>query len=169
MRSLTAVAVVLATFGCLAGCKRPQTGPATDSPLAVAAEPAVDAPVSEPVAASDGAETVITVRAVIAAMPTQYSASFAAQRELQHVAEQRSARGHQASGRYEFHGARVVRYSGEELQGRRTVELQFDLQGGVLSNTAGLPAADLAAIKTRGQLLRSHALAQLAAREHTTH
>jgi len=109
------------------------------------------------------------VRAVVAEIPTQYSASFAAQGQLQHIAEKRVAAGGQANGRYEFYGARLVRYSGEQLQGTGSVVLQFDLQGALLSDAAGLSTTDIAAIKTRGQLLRSHALAQLAVRTHTDH
>jgi hypothetical protein len=102
-------------------------------------------------------------------MPTQYSASFAAQGKLQRIVEERAAMGHQASGRYDFYGARLVRYSGEQLHETGSVDLQFDLRGAVLGDTAGLSAADLDAIKTRGQLLRSHALAQLESRSHAHH
>jgi hypothetical protein len=69
-------------------------------------------------------------------------------------------------GRYEFYGARLTRYSGQPLHGALTVQLEFDLQGVVASNAAGLSGIDIEELETRAQLLRSHALAQQAARSH---
>ena len=69
-------------------------------------------------------------------------------------------------GRYEFYGARLTRYSGEQLLGPGATQLEFDLQGVLLSQPTALSSSDIEAIKSRGQLLRSHALAQQATRAH---
>lgn len=107
----------------------------------------------------------MTVRAVIANVPTEYSATFAAN-QLRVITELRAMSGRRAPGRYEFHGARLTRYSGEQLHATATVELEFDLRGVLLSKQDTVPMSDVEAIKTRSQLLRSHALAQHATRMH---
>jgi hypothetical protein len=105
------------------------------------------------------------VRAVIANLPTEYSAVFAAN-QLRAITETREAGGRRVPGRYEFYGARLTRYAGEQLLAPGAAELAFDLQGVLLSQPTELSSSAVAAIKTRGQLLRSHALAQQATRAH---
>jgi hypothetical protein len=132
--------------------------PAAVPPVDVTREPVAPATISD-------ADRVIKVRAVIAQLPTEYSAAFAAN-QLRSIAETRDVAGRGAQGRYEFYGARLTRYSGEQLLGPAAVELEFDLQGVLLSKETGLDGRDVEAIKTRSQLLRSHALAQQATRAH---
>lgn len=73
------------------------------------------------------------------------------------------------TGTYEFRGARLMKYRGAALGSNEHVELEFDLQGKVLSARAGdkdVSAAELAAIRDRAQSLRSHAVAQHAVQGH---
>jgi len=107
----------------------------------------------------------MAVRAVIASLPTEYSVDFSAN-QLRGITEVRTAVGRRAQGRYEFYGARMTRYSGEQLHTAAAVRLEFDLQGVLLSQVPEISATEVAAIRSRGQLLRSHALAQQAARAH---
>ena len=107
----------------------------------------------------------MTVRTVIAGVPTEYSVDFSANK-LRSIAEVRTAADRRAQGRYEFYGARLTRYSGEQLQTTGAVQLEFDLQGALVSKVPDVDATQVEAIKTRSQLLRSHALAQQAARAH---
>lgn len=144
----------------------PESTARADSASAVpGAIPPVDARGSVARATGPSTDRVITVRAVIANLPTEYSASFATN-QLRVIAETREAGGRRAPGRYEFYGARLTRYSGERLLAAGTAQLEFDLQGVLLSRPTELSSSDVEAIKTRGQLLRSHALAQQATRTH---
>ena len=102
---------------------------------------------------------------MLAAVPTHYAAAFAGQ-QLEYITETRTVAGSNTMGRYEFYGARLVRYVGEPLQSTGNIELKFDMQGALLSDSAGVSSADIDVIKNRAQLLRSHALAQRAARSH---
>jgi hypothetical protein len=177
LRNAATLAAAVTAMGLITACKQqhsephaktstPESTARPDSASAIpAAVPPVDAthePVAE--ATDSGADRVITVRAVIASMPTQYSAGFSAA-QLRYIAETRDATG-SVQGRYEFYGARLTRYSGAQLLAPAAVELEFDLQGTLLSKYPGLASSEIEAIKTRAQLLRSHALAQQASRAH---
>ena len=74
-----------------------------------------------------------------------------------------------ASGEYEYRGARLVRYAGAPMAGDGALGLELDMQGRVVeARIDGRPALpeEISAIRSRAQLLRSHALALSAARAH---
>lgn len=126
-------------------------------------------------AANETAEQEGTSQDVIkAALPmgnvaATYRASFEAG-QLKRIAEERKPQGAAAlRGNYVFYGARLIEYSGAALQSDATLELHFDMQGGLMSaaGSAGKPdEAELSAIRNRAQLLRSHALARKSTRAH---
>ena len=102
-------------------------------------------------------------------MPTTYQAYFSGQK-LQRISETRArADAESAAGDYEFQGGRLLRYAGRALRSEAPLELRFDLQGQVTLASAGERSAspeEISEIRARAQLLRSHALAQRAARSH---
>jgi hypothetical protein len=81
------------------------------------------------------------------------------QRQIPDVAPLRSE--------YTFKGARLLSYRGAKLSDAAQLDLQFDMQG-VLQSGQGPNVNDeeIAAIRNRAQLLRSHALAQRATKMH---
>jgi hypothetical protein len=99
--------------------------------------------------------------------------------QLIEITEERATRGDLARARYEFQGARLLRYSGASLDGasldgasrdpNEQLEIEFNLQGAVISARRGAkpaPQEDIAQVRAHAQLLRSHALAQQATRTH---
>lgn len=73
-----------------------------------------------------------------------------------------------AVSEYRYHGARLLKYTHTASQAAPTL-LELDEQGRVQRAVAGnrtLGAEEIAAIRTRAQLLRSHALTQQATRAH---
>lgn len=73
------------------------------------------------------------------------------------------------TGRYEFLGARLLKYRGAALTSTDTIELEFDQQGKVLVARAGDKQAgpeEISAIRDRAESLRSHAVAQHDVRGH---
>jgi hypothetical protein len=73
----------------------------------------------------------------------------------------------EADATYHYRGARLLKYTQSSPQG--TTLLELDDQGRVVRATNGgraLAQTDIDAIRTRAQLLRSHALAQQASRSH---
>lgn len=83
------------------------------------------------------------------------------------IDEQRESDGR--SAKYVFNGARLVRYEGAPLDGEGWLVAEFDMQGKLISaRIDGRDATEeqLSAIRTRAQLLRSHAMAQRASRTH---
>jgi hypothetical protein len=100
-------------------------------------------------------------------IPAEYVAHFEAeqlarideQRQPLNVASLRSA--------YTFKGARLLSYRGAKLSDAAQIDLQFDLQGALQSGQGpNVTDAEIAAIRNRAQLLRSHALAQRATKLH---
>jgi hypothetical protein len=145
----------------------PHSTPPVETPTPESSTPADSASAERSAVAratASRADRIITVRAVIANLSTEYSATFAAD-QLRSIAETRDSGGRRAQGHYAFFGARLTRYSGEQLGNPRATELRFDLQG-VLLTPSEASDLDIEAIKRRAQLLRSHALAQAAARAH---
>jgi hypothetical protein len=101
-------------------------------------------------------------------MPATYRATFA-DNQLRRIGETRASRG---EGEYEFQGARLMSYVGSPLSGAGPIEIQFNLQGAITMSrapTGEVSPEEITAIRTRAQLLRSHALAQRATRTHDTH
>jgi hypothetical protein len=100
-------------------------------------------------------------------MQATYRATFM-DNQLRRIGETRASSG---EGEYQFQGARLMSYAGGPLSGAGPIEIQFNLQGAVTMSRAPSGAVspeEIAAIRTRAQLLRSHALAQRATRAHET-
>lgn len=118
------------------------------------------------------APELVAAQLVAAGFPTSYEAHFA-QGRLTSIAESRTATGLQGddvTGEYKFQGARLLAYSGAALDSPTALVLRFDPQGRIAAARAGdkeASAGQIAAIRTRAQLLRSHALAQYASRTHS--
>jgi len=152
-RSLQTGLILLALGAC---SKEPPAAPPPSAPLVAAVARVPDAPAD--------AETLgshINAEGVAA----NYEATFGAQQQLR-IAEHRAD---SRSGEYEFRGARLLHYSGGGLLSPEAIELRFDLQGVMTLSKAGagaVPAEEVSAIRERAQVLRSHALAQRATRDH---
>ena len=164
-------AIITAVVCLLSACKQqqgetpaPKSSQPADKASSVPASVPPDNAVPNSVADTTDAR-VISVRAQIAQFPTEYSARFVAD-QLRSITEARTTEGRHANGRYEFYGARLTRYAGESLNAALPVQLDLDLQGGVVANVGELSATEIEALKNRAQLLRSHALARQAARNH---
>jgi hypothetical protein len=117
----------------------------------------------------DTSQDVIKAALPLGNVAATYRASFE-DGQLKRIAEERKPQGAAARrGKYVFYGARLIEYSGAALQSDATLELHFDMQGGLVSaaGSAGKPEdAELSAIRNRAQLLRSHALARKSTRGH---
>lgn len=90
--------------------------------------------------------------------------------QLISIEEHRTSSRGQAQARYEFQGARLLRYSGAAFETEDQLELEFNLQGAVVSATLSTQPAsqqEITRARERAQLLRSHALAQQATRTHS--
>jgi hypothetical protein len=100
---------------------------------------------------------------------TSYDAYFTNGR-LTRITEQRArSAGDPARGEYEFLGARLLRYRGAPPEGEGALALELDMQGRVVeARIEGRAASEkeIGEIRSRAQLLRSHALTQDAARTH---
>jgi len=103
------------------------------------------------------------------AMNAQYAAHFENEK-LVRIDEQRVLQsGAALRGEYTYQGARLLHYRGGKIAGPATLDLKFDLQGVLLSGRGpDVTDEDIAAIRNRAQLLRSHALAQRATRIHSS-
>jgi hypothetical protein len=112
-----------------------------------------------------------TTRAKLNALgiPTDYAARFDDAGKLVSIEEQRLPPGGATlDGEYFFEGARLVRYRGAKVAQPATLDLQFDMQGALLSGAGpDVTQDDIFAIRDRAQLLRSHAVAQRSARQHS--
>lgn len=112
---------------------------------------------------------VITSSIAAAGIPTTYRANFTSD-QLESIDETRSP-GSSATGRYEFRGARLLKYSGAALRGTAKIDIELSLQGALISARADsgeVSAEEISAIRSRAQLLRSHALAQRFVHSHQT-
>jgi hypothetical protein len=148
--------LVVILLGIVACSREPATAPS--APMVEAQPSASAAP------AADVLESAITA----GGMQATYRATFA-DKQLRHIGETRAANG--SEGEYEFQGARLMKYVGGPLSGTGPIEIQFDLQGAVTMSRAPsgeVSPEEISAIRTRAQLLRSHALAQRATRTHQT-
>jgi hypothetical protein len=100
-------------------------------------------------------------------IPAEYVAHFEAH-QLARIDEQRQAPNNALlRSEYTFKGARLLSYRGAQPSDVGQLDLQFDMQG-VLQSGQGPNVSDeeIAAIRNRAQLLRSHALAQRATKMH---
>ena len=109
---------------------------------------------------------VLRAKLTAAGIPTEYAAMFEAN-QLAQIVEHRRSGGEVLAGEYAFKGARLIEYRGARLTDAAPLDLQFDMQGILLSGqTPTVSEEDIRAIRNRAQLLRSHALAQRATRQH---
>jgi hypothetical protein len=139
-----------------AGCSE-KPAPAPDMPPAATA--------TQP-AATDSAN-VTRAKLNAGGVAAQYSAHFDAEK-LVRIEEQRQQGGNTFDGEYTFQGARLLRYRGAKLSQPATLDLEFDLQGSLQSGRGpDVTDEEIAAIRNRAQLLRSHALAERASRAHS--
>ena len=143
----------------LAGCSERHATPAASTADESATQPA-------PMLEEDTSQDVIEAALPMGNVAATYRASFE-EGQLKRIAEERKPQGATARrGKYVFYGARLIEYSGAALQSDATLELRFDMQGGLMSTADKPDDAELSAIRNRAQLLRSHALARRSTRGH---
>jgi hypothetical protein len=90
--------------------------------------------------------------------------------QLVEIREERSGANDMVQGRYEFRGARLMRYEGASFEDDDELSVEFSLDGALVAARKGdrqAPDEELAQLRRRAQLLRSHALAQQASKTHT--
>jgi hypothetical protein len=131
-------------------------------------QPASTAPAASPTVAEDANHgDVVRAKLTAGQIPTEYAAHFAAQ-QLTRIVETRHIGGTTLGGEYAFQGARLLHYRGAKLDDAASLDLQFDMQGALQSGQGpNISDEDIRAIRNRAQLLRSHALAQRATRDHS--
>lgn len=158
--------IVLAVAGGCSDEKPPSTNAAAPKTQTPEPPSTLDESAREPV---DTDEEKVVAEVAAGGIPTRYVAYFD-QDKLTRIDETRST--DQRSGSYEFLGARLVKYSGATLTAKGELMLRLSMQGAVESaQIDGAAASDdiVNAIRTRAQLLRSHALAQRSSRSHVGH
>lgn len=125
----------------------------------------------QPSAPSAQAGDVLVSAVAAGGIPATYRATFTDD-QLRRIDETRTAGAATANENgYEFQGARLMSYTGAPLGGGGAIEIRFNLQGAVMVSRGAsgeVTPEEIAAIRTRAQLLRSHALAQRATRTHET-
>ncbi len=90
--------------------------------------------------------------------------------QLVEIREERSGTNGTVRGRYEFRGARLMRYEGGSFEDDAKLSAEFSLEGALVAARKGdgqAPDEELVQLRRRAQLLRSHALAQQASKMHT--
>ncbi|MBM0103531.1 hypothetical protein JM946_02195 [Steroidobacter sp. S1-65] len=156
MSRLQQIAIVAASLLAAACSKqKPATTPSIPLVEQRAADPA-------PTATTDELRSSFAPRGIAAS----YRATFS-EGQIQSLEETRESTSQ--TGTYEFRGARLTRYRGAALNSNEDIELEFDLQGKVLTARAGnreVSAEEISAIRDRAQSLRSHAVAQHGVRGH---
>jgi hypothetical protein len=134
-----------------------------------ASTPTSPPPAARTMATNDATDgQTLTADVAAGGIPTTYVAHFD-QDKLTRIDETRQSN---RSGSYEFYGARLLKYAGDALDSDAPVLLEFSMTGSVEKSQSGGSAATPAqidSIRSRGQLLRSHALAQRATRMHSPH
>ena len=150
------IAVLFATL--LAGCAKQESPPATTQ------APPAAAPAEEP-ATND--PNVTRARLTAGGVTASYAAHFENDKLVRIEEERHAQSGAALDGEYTYQGARLMQYRGAKLAAPATLELTFDVQGALLSGQGpDVTTDDVAAIRNRAQLLRSHALAQRTSRGH---
>lgn len=151
---------LLATALMLSACSRSEPEQASSASMT---PPLVTAP-----ATPQNDSPAATVELVAGGMPTRYTPYYQGT-TLTRIEEERQADDRSERGEYEFYGARLVRYYGAPLASGGTLELKFDVDGGLVSashSQRAVQETDIAAIRGRASLLRNHALAQHATMTH---
>ena len=154
-----ATALVLLSAVLVTGCSKQEAPPATST---VAASPK----------SSEQEDDANMTRAKLNAggVAASYAAHFDAEKLVRIDEERRLASGAPLNGEYKYQGARLMTYRGAKIDELDTLELQFDAQGVLQSgHSPDVTEEDIAAIRNRAQLLRSHALAQRASRSHSNY
>ena len=153
--------ITLTLLALLASCSRGEPS-AARPPITPAIEPA-----QNPHLTDKG--QILSAELNAAGASTAYDAHFT-EGQLTRIAEKRTRpSGGYASGEYEFRGARLVRYAGAPVDGEGALALELDMQGRVVAariDGRSAPPEEIDAVRSRAQLLRSHALAQSATRAH---
>lgn len=154
---IAALALSMA-FGC---SKQPTPSSAPAQPLVTPSVATAKSPTND----------VLTSSINAAGIPATYQASFAGA-ELERIEETRGDHSADAGrNTYEFLGARLMKYSGASLSDDAKIELEFSTRGTLniaRSDSREVTAEEISAIRSRAQLLRSHALAQQSTRSHRT-
>lgn len=158
--------VLVLLGGALTGCVQDDPQVQSKPPQEKsAAQPLVIAPSPEP-AAARAALNKLEVKTE--GSKSEYVPEFENE-QLVRITEERTTREGLARARYEFQGARLLRYSGSAFETDGRLDVEFNLQGVVISATRdSQPASqqEIAQARAHAQLLRSHALAQQASRSH---
>jgi hypothetical protein len=160
LRIVAAIVAALVVSGCKP--KAPEQPSKPPTPTAASAAP-VDSAQFNP--ASDVERPTLTSAIESAGRRTQYVAYFDGT-QLARIEETPEGGGPVAE--YRFLGARLLRFSQTAGSDAGTV-LELDDRGGVqraMAGAAAMSQADIDDIRTRAQLLRSHALAQRASKMH---
>jgi hypothetical protein len=156
-RASVALALLTASLG-IAGCSK--NSPEVAGPLR---------PAGEPVTATSDSIEVLDSQLTSAGTQMTYRGTFV-NGALERIAETRAASAQ--TGEYQFRGARLLHYAGPSSAGDAVIDVQFNMQGAVISATsegqAQVPTQEISAVRTRAELLRNHALAQRSVRSHQT-
>jgi hypothetical protein len=90
--------------------------------------------------------------------------------QLVEIREERLGTNGTVQGRYQFQGARLMRYEGAGFEDDHLLSVEFNLEGRLVAARKGNGQAteeEIVQVRRRAQLLRSHALAQHASKMHT--
>lgn len=163
--------VMVFLVSALGGCAKKDEQPTQPAMSETVSAPLVVAPAPAPAPQAQAQQYKLESGAAESTYVPQFQ-----QGQLIGITEQRATAGGLVEARYDFQGARLLRYSGAAFEtDRETVdsrlEIEFDLRGAVvLAQRDGQPASqeDVAQVRAHAQLLRSHALAQHASRAHNT-
>lgn len=165
------IAVLLATL--LASC-------AKQEPPAAKAEERPQAAATQAPSTQEDDPNLTRGRLNAGGVSASYAARFDGDKLVRIEEERRAQDGAASTGEYTYQGARLISYRGTKLAVLNesasgtgagappaSLDLEFDMQGKLQSGQGpGLSEADVAAIRNRAQLLRSHALAQRTSRGH---
>ncbi|HEU4602176.1 MAG TPA: hypothetical protein VFS24_09415 [Steroidobacteraceae bacterium] len=158
-RSIAACAqIALLLTLALAGCSKPP--PATSEPSVTG--PLVTAPTAP--ADTQRLKSSLTSNGI----RSQYIAHVTDGR-IRSIDEDRTGANSTAHGTYTFYEARLVKYDGDALNSAGRLDIEFDMHGAVTKSQAADGAAskeEIAAVRNRAELLRSHALTQLDVQAH---
>lgn len=169
-RRAAALLAVLATLLLSNGCSQRQ--PAQSPASAATQSPSAGSPTSQAASTPDEAPgSVVKASFAPAGLATSYEAHFDKE-QLQRITEQRKdAAADAGHGEYTFYGARLTGYRGGALQSAAHIELTFDIQGTLTASTSSagkVNEEEITAIRTRAQILRSHAVARRGIRGHAS-
>ena len=115
---------------------------------------------SEPTVTPEETGDVSRAKLTTGGIPSQYVAHFENKQLVKIDEERKPEGGATLHGEYTFAGARLMQYRGAKVATPAPLDLQFDLRGALQSGSGpDVSDEDVEAVRTRAQLLRSHALA----------